>query len=408
MKFRKILPLLIIVLPVLISSLYGKQVITDEVLAKINSEGDETSLAVSPEGDKIIFTRKNPGESNFNLYITNSNNGTWSDPVQPANLNSDNNDISPFFTDNGKRLLFASNRPGSLNYSGADSPSYDIYYSEFVNEEWTKPVQLFGAVNTREDEINPFIANEGNTLYFTRINSENRENSKIIKVDRADDFWSDVTTAPISGQMEIKPFFVRPSLTGEGLYFSASIETPEKRDIYYSKLNSEGGTEILIAGERINSTDDEIFVCPLDNERLIVSTNHGEKGNYNFIIVPAADTLIPGLTEDIGEDSKEKSVYFNFNSSFIKLDYIPRLHNVLKYMRENSNSRLIIHGYADGVGSHKANIDISLKRAEAAKTYLVNLGIGSSRISTKGHGYVKTELKHTAQYHRRIDFEFQE
>jgi outer membrane protein OmpA-like peptidoglycan-associated protein len=391
-----------------ISSVDGKPVITDEVISKINSDGDETSLTISPEGEKIIFTRKNPGENSFNLYIINFSNGSWSDPLKLENLNSDSNDISPFFADNGKRLLFASNRQGSLNHAGTDTPSYDIYYSELENNEWTKPVQLFGAVNTRENEINPFIANGGNTLYFTRINAENQENSKIIKVDQADDFWSDVTTAPISGQQEIKPFFVRPSFNGEGLYFSAFIETPEKKDVYYSKVNSEGETEILIAGEKINTPDDEIFAYPLDSRRLVVSTNHGEKGNYNFIIVPAVDPLAADISEDMEDESRDKSVYFNFNSSVIKLEYIPQLHVVLTHLRNNVRTILIIHGYADGVGSHKANIDISLRRAESAKAYLVKMGIESSRIATKGHGYVKTELKHTAQYHRRVDFEFQE
>jgi outer membrane protein OmpA-like peptidoglycan-associated protein len=391
-----------------ISSIEGKPVINEDVLSKINSDGDETSLTISPEGDKIIFTRKNPGENIFNLHIINYNNESWSDPVLLENLNSDHNDISPFFADNGKRLLFASNRQRSLNYSGTDTPSYDIYYSELENNEWTKPVQLFGAVNTREDEINPFITNGGNTLYFTRINSENRENSKIIKVEKADDFWSDVTTAPISSQIEIKPFFVRPSLTGEALYFSGYIETPEKKDIYYSKINSEDETEILIAGEKINSPDDEIFACPLGSKRLLVSTNHGEMGNYNFIIVPAVDQLAADRAENMEDESRDKSVYFNFNSSVIKLEYIPRLHIVLTHLRNNIDSRLIIHGYADGVGSHKANIDISLRRAESAKAYLVKMGIESSRIETEGHGYIKTELKHTAQYHRRVDFEFKE
>ena len=408
MKLRKILPLLVIAFPIFISSLEGKPVITEDVLSKINSDGDETSLTISPELDRIIFSRKNPGENAFNLYEIIYNNGSWSEPAPIEGLNSGNNDISPFFSENGKRLLFASNRQGSLNRSGTDSPSYDIYYSEFENEKWTQPVQLFGAVNTREDEINPFITNGGNTLYFTRVNSENRDNSKIIKVDQADDFWSDVTTAPISSQIEVKPFFVRPSLAGEALYFSGYIETPDKRDIYFSKVNSEGETEILIAGDRINSPDDEIFACPLDSKRLLVSTNNGEKGNYNFIIVPAADTLVRDQAVEMEDEEGEKSIYFNFNSSVIKLDYIPRLHIILKHLRNNNTSRLIIHGYADGIGSHKANIDISLKRAEAAKAYLVSMGIESSRISAKGHGYVKTGLKQTAQYHRRVDFEFQE
>lgn len=406
MKFRKILPLFAILIPIFALSLSAKTVITDEILTKINSDGDETSLTISPERNTIIFTRKNRGENNFNLYITTYKDGSWEDPVLMEGLNSESDDISPFLANDGKKLLFASNRELSLKESNGETHSYDIYYSVIENGTWTKPVQLFGAVNTREDEINPFITENGKTLYFTRINSRNPENIKIIKVNQADDFWSDVKTAPISNQSEIKPFFVRPSLSGESFYFSAYIDSIEKKDIYLSRVNQDGETEILIAGEGVNTGDDEIFASPLDSKRMIISTNHGEKGSYNFIIVPAPENISEAYSEDKIDAITNKSIYFNFNSSAIKLDYIPRIHSILKILRNNEDLKLTIHGYADGIGSHKANIDISLKRAETVKEYLVNMGISRDKIHTLGHGYVKTELKHTAQQHRKVDFEF--
>lgn len=399
MKFRKILPLSAIIIFIFTLSISGKTFVTEEILSKINSKGDETSLTISPEGNTIIFARKSPGEKNSNLYITTCKDGSWANPVLMDGINSESDDISPFLADGGKKLLFASNRQSSLNQPQSEIHSYDIYYSVIENGAWTNPVQLFGAVNTRENEINPFIADDGETLYFTRINSGNPADIKIIKVNRADDFWSDVQTAPISNQSEIKPFFVRPSLEGEFLYFSAYIDSPDKKDIYLSGINQEGETEILIAGETVNTADDEIFACALDSKRIIVSTNHGGNGSYNFIIVPAPGNMSEAY-------SKYKSIYFNFNSSAIEMDYIPRIHSILKILRNNKNLKLNVHGYADGIGSHKANIDISLKRAEALKEYLVNMGISRNKIHTLGHGYVKREFKNTAQQHRRVDFEF--
>ena len=90
----------------------------------------------------------------------------------------------------------------------------------------------------------------------------------------------------------------------------------------------------------------------------------------------------------------------------MRLEDIPILHDLIRFLRENRNLKVLINGYADGVGSYKDNLDISVKRAEAVKAYLTDMGISSRRIITKGHGYKKTDSKESAQHHRRVDFEF--
>lgn len=405
MKFLKILPLILFILS--FSPLSADNSITEKILTRINSDGDETSLTISSSGDIIIFARKEAGESRFNLFIMTYNEDSWSDPVPMNEINSAGDDISPFLADNGKKLIFASNRPGSLKYAETDSPSFDIYYSLKENGAWTSPAQLFGAVNTRENEINPYISDDGNKLFFTRINFNDPEIIRIIEVKQEDDFWGDVKTASISRQSEIKPYLIRPSLSGEGIYISGYTDTPDKRDIYFSSVNEEGVREIVKAGEGINSGEDEIFVSEIGPDRLLISSNREEKGNYNFFIA-ATETDFPIEDAERFRPDKFKAspVYFTFNSSAVRLEDIPILHDLIRFLRENRNLKVLINGYADGVGSYKANLDISVKRAEAVKAYLTDMGISSRRIITKGHGYKKTDSKESAQHHRRVDFEF--
>ena len=404
MKFLTILPLLFILS---ISPLSAGNIITDEILSLINTEGNETSLTISSSGDTIIFTRKGIDEKSFNLYSMTHNNGSWSDPVPMEGINSESDDISPFLADGGNKLVFASNRTGSLKYAQADSPSFDIYYSIKEDGAWTSPAQLFGAVNTRENEINPYISNDGNKIFFTRININDPEVIRIIEVSQEDDFWGDVKTAAISGHSQIKPYLIRPSLSKGVIYISAYTDTPDKKDIFYSVINDEGVTEIVKAGEEINSSEDEIFICETGPNQLLIASNRGEKANYNFFIAETKTVLQKEDSERFRLDKFIAApVYFAFNSSAVRLEDIPILHDLIRFLRENSSITITINGYADGVGSYKANLDISVKRAESVKAYLVDMGISSRRINTKGHGYKKTDSNESAQHHRRVDFEF--
>ena len=74
----------------------------------------------------------------------------------------------------------------------------------------------------------------------------------------------------------------------------------------------------------------------------------------------------------------------------------------------NSEAEVAIHGHTDNVGGAKYNQDLSLRRAESVKAYLVSLGIPAARMSSRGYGFVKPIADNaTAQgraKNRRIEF----
>jgi len=82
----------------------------------INSkEYHEGSAVLSNDGNTMFFTRVNPANKNeTKIYASRKFNGQWLEPFEMDNhINEEGfRSFSPFLSDNGKRLYFASNRPG--------------------------------------------------------------------------------------------------------------------------------------------------------------------------------------------------------------------------------------------------------------------------------------------------------
>jgi OOP family OmpA-OmpF porin len=82
-----------------------------------------------------------------------------------------------------------------------------------------------------------------------------------------------------------------------------------------------------------------------------------------------------------------KGVQFDYKKWDVKPQFNSNLDNIENILKNNPGLNIRIEGHTDDVGSMKYNIGLSGKRAQAIKDYLVDKGIDSSRITTKGLGY---------------------
>ncbi len=62
------------------------------------------------------------------------------------------------------------------------------------------------------------------------------------------------------------------------------------------------------------------------------------------------------------------------------------LDNLVRALRDDPGATMEISGHTDSVGSREHNIDLSLRRADAVKSYLTSSGVDPARISTQGLG----------------------
>ncbi|MBO4960031.1 MULTISPECIES: OmpA family protein, partial [Butyricimonas] len=66
--------------------------------------------------------------------------------------------------------------------------------------------------------------------------------------------------------------------------------------------------------------------------------------------------------------------------------YAGELSRIVETLKEFPGVKVDIRGYTDHTGTDRVNLPLSLKRAEALKTYLIGKGISADRMSTFGEG----------------------
>lgn len=85
-------------------------------------------------------------------------------------------------------------------------------------------------------------------------------------------------------------------------------------------------------------------------------------------------------------------VYFEFDRSDIQGEQAQRLENNADFLNKNSGIQIRIEGNCDPRGTNEYNLALGERRAQSAKTYLLNLGISEDRMTTVSWGEEKLLL----------------
>ncbi|TBH69888.1 OmpA family protein [Aquirufa antheringensis] len=285
----------------------------------INSKFNEICPVVSPDGQKLYFTRwKHPdnlgANKNQDIWVSNwQPDRTWSKATLfPAPINNDENNAVCGITPNGKTLLLNNvygkdgtmekgvsfsfllrtgewsfpkalkivnfkNKSEFSEYTLAPNgkvllmttetkDSYggkDIYVS-FLNadDSWSEPKNIGPVVNTGEAESTPFIAPDGVTMYFSSSGHVGYGNNDIFLSRRLDDTWQNWSAPENLGPIVNTPQwdgYFSVSAKGDFAYFSSTENSMGAEDIFRIKIPEKAKplTLIQLTGQVINQKTKE-------------------------------------------------------------------------------------------------------------------------------------------------------
>lgn len=96
-----------------------------------------------------------------------------------------------------------------------------------------------------------------------------------------------------------------------------------------------------------------------------------------------------GVAATMEQPSTFGDIHFDFDKSFIREDAKPVLAKIAEAMKANRPAALSIEGHCDERGTAEYNMALGERRAEAAKKYLVSLGVRADSLSTISYGEEK-------------------
>ena len=102
--------------------------------------------------------------------------------------------------------------------------------------------------------------------------------------------------------------------------------------------------------------------------------------------MPVEDTIGSKSLDDLNRDSPLKPLFFALDSSEVDADGQVTLQANAAVLKQFPTWQITIEGHCDERGTAEYNLALGERRALAARTYLVSLGIPADKVKTVSYG----------------------
>ncbi|MCI0750334.1 MAG: OmpA family protein [Flammeovirgaceae bacterium] len=377
----------------------------------INSSYNEKSVSISTDENALYFSSNRPGGfGGYDIYVaTKNDNGEWTyvKNLGPK-INSDDQEDGPFISYDGSTLYFSCNGRNTMG-------GFDIFKSNFDKgaNDWTEPENVGYPINTPDDDIYIVFSKDGQRGYYSSVREDGLGYTDIYMITIPDepvvttkqpepikepDPPKDTTTTPVvkTPVEEKKPDPVKPVI--KPLHFMVNVVDAEGKAPLDARVKLQGLRDNRVVGSSQSGTG--VFDFSVTSEsakeyRLSVEVNGYVFQNLT-VRIPGATTEDKSITRTVemrklavGVTSILRNLYFDFDKATFKTESYTELNKLENMLATNPGMKVEIGGHTDNVGTWVYNKQLSQRRAEAVKDFLVKKGIDPRRVKAVGYGEMK-------------------
>lgn len=95
--------------------------------------------------------------------------------------------------------------------------------------------------------------------------------------------------------------------------------------------------------------------------------------------------VVPGSQQDLEQNAGHR-VFFAYDQYTLTPQAQATLSRQAAWLKEYPSTKILIAGNCDERGTREYNLALGARRAEAARAYLISLGVDGSRITTVSYG----------------------
>lgn len=300
------------------------QIITQQSLQNVNSDHDEQSPVLSPDGKLLFFTvcnhslniggKRDPGD----IWFSEFKDGKWTAPQQAGALLNDRayNAVAGFSADGLQVFLLNHYGP-----AGTIASTQGISVSRKVGSGWARPENIAIPYFQNKSSLQSgYVSPDGKVFVFSSETYGTRGVEDIyVSLKGTDGQWSQPIN--LGNQINSKLQEISPSLSADTrtLYFSTNSKGVGSFDVYSATRLDDSWTqwsEPVNMGDEINTQGRELFFKDYSPSGffLFTSTNNSDRYGNIKVYIPNINFKDSTIIAAVLKPKPDTVIKFNENT----------------------------------------------------------------------------------------------
>lgn len=368
----------------------------------INTKYHESSASYSNDGKTLYFVSSKPGGfGNHDMYVTKWDEIKldWGEAKNLGpTLNTKYNEEAVLIHPDGKTIYFSSQGHKTMG-------NYDIFKSTLSDDgSWSTPENMGYPINTVDDDVFFVINASGRRGYYSSFKTDGHGEKDIYMIT----FLGPEKPFQLNSEDNLLASIAKP--VSEKVIEKQVDALTKRITILKGVISDCKSLKPVGASLELIDVDENITLATFESNKTtgkyLVSLPSGKnyglivrKENYlfhseNFNIPETAayqevERNICLKNIEIGSVIILKNIFYDYNKATLRDASKNELERLTKLLKENPTIKIELSAHTDSRGGDAYNEKLSQRRAQSCVDYLIEKGIATGRLVSKGYGESK-------------------